>query len=71
MKVTIDKNGCISCGSCAETCPDVFKMDVDGKAAITEQFAQGNPTSANIPAEVQDCAEKAAQVCPVDVITLD
>ncbi|MGI5877833.1 MAG: ferredoxin, partial [Christensenellales bacterium] len=26
MKAYIDRDGCISCGLCAETCPAVFRM---------------------------------------------
>ena len=26
MKVMIDRDGCISCGLCAGTCPEVFQM---------------------------------------------
>jgi ferredoxin len=38
MKITIDRDGCISCGNCEATCPQVFKLQVegDGKAAIVE-----------------------------------
>ncbi|HCM13445.1 MAG TPA: ferredoxin, partial [Lachnospiraceae bacterium] len=26
MKAKLDRSGCISCGLCAETCPDVFRI---------------------------------------------
>ena len=34
MKVFIDRSGCISCGLCAETCPEVFHMADDGLAEV-------------------------------------
>ena len=71
MKVTIDRNECISCGSCAQICPDVFKMDVDGKASITEQFEDGDPGRGDIPGDAIKCTEDAALSCPVNVITVD
>ncbi len=30
MKAEIDRDGCISCGICASTCPEVFRMGEDG-----------------------------------------
>lgn len=71
MKVTIDRNGCISCGSCVEACPAVFKIDVDGKASITEQYADGGPSKGDIPGDAVTCTEKASDACPVDVIVID
>ena len=34
MKVMIDRDGCISCGLCAGTCPEVFQMADDGLAEV-------------------------------------
>ena len=32
MKASIDREGCIGCGLCADTCPAVFQMAADGLA---------------------------------------
>lgn len=32
MKAVVDKGGCISCGVCVDTCPEVFQFDGDGVA---------------------------------------
>ena len=53
MKATVDRNGCIGCGLCAEICPDVF----DIAEAVKE------PTRSNIHK-----AHEAAESCPVQVI---
>jgi ferredoxin len=71
MRVIIDRNECISCGSCVEICPEVYKIDVDGKAAVTERYSDKGPAQGDIPGEAIDCAERAAQSCPVNVITVD
>ena len=62
MKATIDRSGCIGCGVCAETCPEVFRMAEDGLAeAYTEE----------VPEEVADSAAEARDNCPVSVISLE
>jgi ferredoxin len=40
LKVKIDKEKCIGCGSCYSIAPEVFEMDVDGKAKITPQYLE-------------------------------
>ena len=58
MKVTIDRSGCIGCGLCADTCPEVFLMNDDGKA---EMYAQPEETC-------KDAVNDAVENCPVYVI---
>lgn len=58
MKVTIDRSGCIGCGLCAGTCPEVFRMDDEGKA---ETYAQPDKDS-------EDAAKEAEENCPASVI---
>jgi len=60
MKVEIDRDGCISCGLCPETCPEVFRMADDGLAEV-----YGEVTEESV-SEVQE----AADGCPVGVISL-
>lgn len=61
MKAIIDRSGCISCGLCAETCPDVFRMAEDGLAEVYGEITEGN----------EDSAKTAADGCPVDVISIE
>lgn len=60
MKVVIDRSGCIGCGLCAETCPEVFRMGDDGLAEVC----------AKLDTSVEDCAAEARDNCPVSVISL-
>lgn len=61
MKATIDRDGCISCGLCPETCPEVFRMADDGKAEAYQE---------NVPENAEDSAVEAQEGCPVSVITV-
>ena len=60
MKAYIEREGCISCGVCAETCPEVFKMAVDGFAEVYVD---------NVPEKASERAVEAQENCPVSVIT--
>ncbi len=62
MKAKIDRGGCISCGLCAETCPEVFEMADDGLAQVIVD---------EVPASVADTAVEAQDGCPVSVITVE
>lgn len=61
MKAVINRSGCISCGLCIETCPEVFRMGDDNLAEV-----HGEVTDENQP-----LAEEARDNCPVSVISLE
>lgn len=61
MKASIDRSGCIGCGLCADTCPEVFQMADDGLAEV-----HGEVTD-----ETMDAATEARDNCPVSVIDLE
>ncbi len=61
MKATIDRSGCISCGLCVDTCPEVFQMADDG---LAEVFADP------VPKEAEGTAVEARDGCPVSVISI-
>ena len=60
MKVSIVE-GCIGCGMCAGTCPEVFRMQDDGTAEVYHQ-----PETQDEP-----LAKEAAEGCPVGVIVIE
>lgn len=59
MQVMIDRDGCIACGLCENTCPEVFRIADDGLAEVHHQ-----PDDAAQEAG----AQQAAGGCPVSVI---
>jgi Ferredoxin len=62
MKAKLDRSGCISCGLCAETCPEVFRMADDNVAEVWQE---------NVPKEAEDKAVEAQEGCPVSVIEVE
>lgn len=61
MRAYVDKETCIGCGTCPAVCPDIFKMNDDGKAAAVD---------AEIANELKEAARDAASSCPVEAITI-
>lgn len=60
MKAKVNE-GCISCGLCIGTCPEVFRFNDDG---VSEAYAQ--VTEENL-ASVQEARDS----CPVAVIDIE
>jgi len=52
-------DGCISCGACVTTCPEVFSFDEDGLAEACGEVA-----------EYEEAAKEARDDCPVSVIDI-
>jgi ferredoxin len=61
MKAWVDEDECTGCGLCLDICPEVFGMD--GEVAR----AKGGELSD----EEVECAEEAADSCPVEAISVD
>ncbi len=62
MKATLDRDGCISCGLCVDTCPEVFRMADDGIAEVYQ---------AEVPKDAESTAVEAQEGCPVSVIAVE
>lgn len=60
MKAVVNQEGCISCGLCVSTCPEVFSFDEDGVAEANGKIDESNYAS----------AESARSSCPVAVIDI-
>lgn len=61
MNIKIDRDGCISCGLCAASCPQVYRIADDNLAEVYQQ-----PTDENA-----GMAQEAADGCPVSVIHVE
>lgn len=62
MKASVDRDGCIGCGMCAGTCPQVFEMDDENLAKVICD---------EVPNDAVDLALEAKEGCPVSVISVD
>ena len=62
MIVSIHRDGCISCGVCESTCPEVFRMAGDGYAEVIVD---------TIPETAEKAAIESQENCPVSVITVE
>jgi ferredoxin len=59
MKVRIDDN-CTACGFCVDTCPEVFQMgDLMAEVKVSD-----------VPPELEDMVQQAADECPVEAIVV-
>ncbi|MBR3362730.1 MAG: ferredoxin [Bacilli bacterium] len=58
MKVEVNKDLCIGCGSCVAIDPETFEFNDDGIAqAKTDEVSEG--------------AREAAEACPVEAISIE
>lgn len=59
MKPVIDEELCISCGSCEELCPEVFKLE-DIAQVINDDPGE----------ELYGCVRDAIDACPTEAIAI-
>ena len=73
MRLTVDREECIACGACYEDCPEVFKEDPeDGVSRIVKAYrVDDDPAVGQVPDDLADCAQTAADGCPVEVIQVE
>lgn len=62
LKANVDQDTCVGCGICPSICPEVFRMDDEGKAV---------PISSDIPDNIADAAQNAESSCPVAAISIN
>lgn len=61
MRAMVDQSGCIGCGLCEATAPEVFQLSGGVAGVICDE----------VPSECEDAAQDARDGCPVSVISLE
>jgi ferredoxin len=62
MKISIDKEKCIGCGTCPAICSDVFEMGDDGKARVKSGVNYDDFTGQ---------IDQSKDACPVQAISVE
>lgn len=60
MAIKIDKEKCISCGTCEALCPAVFKLNAENKSEVIPE--------ADLEKHKR-CVKEAIEMCPVKAIS--
>lgn len=73
MKVKIERKECTSCGSCWDTCPELFEQNRDDSfSSIIEKFRLNGNIAEGVPSsELEECARDASDACPVEIIEIE
>ena len=64
--ITLDRDGCIGCGTCSALCEKYWKMDNDGMATLKGSVKKGKVFE--LETDSIECHKEAADACPVSVI---
>ena len=59
MKLTVNREACISCGACTGIAPDLFELDSEGIAV---------PLMEEVPASLEADGKDALESCPTEAI---
>jgi ferredoxin len=62
LRVKIDKAACCGYGLCAEICPEVYKLDVNGIVYVDDDL---------VPPGLEDKAIEGAEVCPQQALAVE
>ena len=68
MKIILERQKCIGCGSCVAVCSKHWEIGDDGKSDLKD--SKTNPETGNEELETEEigCTQEAADVCPVQCI---
>jgi ferredoxin len=70
VKVRINRDECVSCGTCVDTCPEFFELgSEDTFSQVIEPYRiDGKLDEGTVPPDLEEKVTEAADLCPVQVI---
>jgi ferredoxin len=70
VHVVIDREACVSCGSCYDICPEFFEENPgDSFSQVIEKYRIGqDPAEGKAPDTLEQCVIDSAEACPVQII---
>ena len=66
MKVSIDQEKCIACGTCVAICPEVFVMKDNGKVEVKDDLK-----GKDVAKELEEKVREAHDGCPATAIIIE
>jgi ferredoxin len=72
INVSIDREHCISCGQCWESCPNFFEANPDdGWSQVAAKFRIAGKMNEGVAFEdLEACVKQASKDCPAQVINV-
>lgn len=68
MKIILEREKCIGCGSCMALCPKYFEITDDGKSSVKNAKRDSKKNIDELEINKLECAQEAADSCPVQCI---
>jgi ferredoxin len=72
LKISIDRNGCINCATCWNTCPEFFEQNPkDALSQVIDKYRiANNPGEGEAPGDLEKMVRRASDLCPVQIIRI-
>jgi ferredoxin len=68
MKIIIERQRCIGCGSCSALCPNYFELDTLGHSHFKNSAVSEETEMDELEVESLGCIQEAIDACPAQCI---
>lgn len=70
MRIVLEREKCIGCGSCVALCPEHWEIAEDGKSHLLNSKKDPKTGNEELEMEKIECNQEAAEICPVQCIKI-